>query len=290
MYKIGIIGTENSHALALSKLFNIPGEDGKLRHPGYRVTGVFGPDLEPAQKVIDEGKAEYIADNFTDMIGKVDAMIVTSRRGSVHHKYAAPFIDKGIPVFVDKPFTSDPAEAEDLIARAEKSGCLLWGGSSFKTAYDTMMMRHSVAELRKKGTFRGGSMNYAVVTDSEYDGFYFYAPHLTESCLMIFGGDLRAVRAFAKEKNVTVIARYDEADVSLHYTQGTWQATCTAFGSEGNVTRNIDGALSFGVLTDMLVQMIESKKAPEPYKNLVQPVYVMKAILDSLEQDKEIAL
>jgi predicted dehydrogenase len=290
MVRIGIIGTENSHAMAYTKLFNQPGENGAFRHPGYRVTGVFGPLAETAEKVVTEGGADYAAGDFTELLGKIDALMVTSRRGSVHHQYAAPFIDAGIPVFVDKPFTSDPAQAEDLIARAKKSGAPVWGGSGFKIVYDNILMKHAVKAMRAEGTFRGAAVNFCVMTESEYDGFYFYAPHLTETALTVFGMDMRAVHAFGKGKNVTVIARYDDCDVSLHYTDGTFGMTSVAYCTKGNVVRQVDSSLGYPQTVDIFARMIETRTPPECYDDLVRPVAVMDAILKSLETGKEIAI
>ena len=60
------------------------------------MVGVYGPDLESAQAVYQEGRADFIVESPDDFIGRVDAMMITSRRGSVHYDCAiAFFIDKG---------------------------------------------------------------------------------------------------------------------------------------------------------------------------------------------------
>ena len=46
MIRIGIIGTENSHAMAFAQAINLPDENGEMRFPDVRVVGVYGPDLE----------------------------------------------------------------------------------------------------------------------------------------------------------------------------------------------------------------------------------------------------
>ena len=112
--RIGIIGTENSHAMAFARAINLPDENGKERFPGVRVVGVFGPDIESAQKIIDETGVDFLADRPTDFLGKVDAMIVTSRKGSVHYQYSKPFLEAGLPMFIDKPFTVNLEEAKEL--------------------------------------------------------------------------------------------------------------------------------------------------------------------------------
>lgn len=129
MLKIGIIGTENSHAMAFSKIINLPDPvTGTLAYPDARVVGVYGPDLDSAHMVAEKAKVDFIADSPSDFFGKIDAMIITCRRGSVHSQYARPFIKAGMPVFLDKPITADYAQAQELIALAKEKNSLLCGG------------------------------------------------------------------------------------------------------------------------------------------------------------------
>ncbi len=170
MFRIGIIGTENSHALAFGKLINQAG------FAEAKVVGVFGQDIVAAQKLADEISVEFVAQRVEDFFGKVDAMMITNRKGSLHYGYAMPFIERKIPVFIDKPLTSNLDEARRLIATAKELGVPLCGGSGCKLATDIEILRNRVRALRESGSFIGGVMNFPADTQSEYDGFYFYAP------------------------------------------------------------------------------------------------------------------
>ena len=130
MFRIGIIGTENSHAMAFARLINLPDDaTGRRLWEDAKVVGVYGPDLESAQAVYQEGRADFIAESPDDFIGRVDAMMITSRRGSVHYDYAIPLSIRACPYLLISHFTTDIEQSEMLIRRARETGALLAGGS-----------------------------------------------------------------------------------------------------------------------------------------------------------------
>ncbi|HZJ56621.1 MAG TPA: Gfo/Idh/MocA family oxidoreductase, partial [Clostridia bacterium] len=241
MFRIGIIGTENSHAMAFARLINLPDKGtGRRLWEDAKVVGVYGPDLQSARAVLKDGEAEFIASSPEEFIGRVDAMMITSRRGSVHYDYALPFIDKGLSVFIDKPFTTDTDEAEMLVERARKTGALLAGGSGCKYSWDILILKNRVEELRKQGALLGASMNFAADLESEYDGFHFYAPHLTEMALTMFGSKVKGIRATENNGSVVTVVHYDDCDVTLHYTKGSIMSSCLLYGKESNYYREVD--------------------------------------------------
>ena len=105
MKKIAILGCENSHA---DGFLDIIKNNGKFSD--VEVIGVYSEENEAAQKLKDEyGVA--VMENFADLAGKVDGVMVTARHGAKHLEYIKPYIESGVPVFMDKPITIDPDEA-----------------------------------------------------------------------------------------------------------------------------------------------------------------------------------
>jgi predicted dehydrogenase len=297
MYRIGIIGTENSHAMAFSKIVNLPDpETGKLRYPDVRIVGVYGPDEESAKRIMDEVGVDFIAKNPEEFHGKVDAMCITCRKGSLHYKYAIPFVEKGMPVFVDKPFTSDVAEGERLIEAAKKSGAKLLGGSSVKYAGDAVILKQIVKQITAKGELITAGLNFAADPVSEYDGFFFYASHLTETALEIFGKDVKSLLTVEKSGSRISIWRYPEFDITLNFTKGTHESSALIFALNGNIYREINGgryadsSLAYRQQIECFIHLLRTGEMPVSYEDLVLPVKLISAIEESVKSGKEIFL
>lgn len=289
MIRIGIIGTENSHAMAFSRIINLPNEEtGKLNYPDVRVTCVYGPDKESAQKIVDEAGVENHLTCVEDFFGKVDAMMVTSRKGSLHYQYVMPFIEKGIPVFIDKPFTTEWEQAVKIIDTAKKNNVIISGGSGCKLAFDVRVLQNKVKTLAKDNDMITGSISFSIDIDSEHDGFFFYASHLTEMALTAFGYDVRAVSAYQKNKSVIAILRYENYDITLNYTGGTNEYTAVLYSKSRNYVRSIDISLIYEHEVEHFVTMLKTGVMPQSYEDLIKPVAVMNAVVKSIELKREI--
>ena len=88
-YRIGMIGSENSHARAFAKAF--------CKEPGFadmQVTAVYGDEgIEKSQRVQEFFPDAVIVETPEQMLGLVDAVMITSRDGVLHYPYAKPFLD-----------------------------------------------------------------------------------------------------------------------------------------------------------------------------------------------------
>ena len=131
MLRIGMIGADNFHALAFSRLANLPPEEGGSGLPA-RVTMLWGESAQRAAFVANEAHIHTVVDDPARMLGQVDAVMVVLRHGAQHHDAALPFLRAGISTWVDKPFTTDIGQAAALVAAARESGALLAGGSTCK--------------------------------------------------------------------------------------------------------------------------------------------------------------
>jgi len=90
--------------------------------------GVYSDDYEAANK-LNETYGVYVAKSYDEFVGKVDGIIITERHGDRHYKYAKPYIESGIPLFIDKPITISESDALSLKEDLIKSGSKVCEGS-----------------------------------------------------------------------------------------------------------------------------------------------------------------
>ena len=282
MYRIGIIGTENSHAMAFSEIMN---QDESL---GARVVGVMGPGTT-AEDVVKATGVDFIAQDASEFFGKVDAMMITCRHGSKHADYARPFIEAGMPLFIDKPITSNIEECLALLRLAKAKNVPLCGGSGVKYAPDAALLREKADALRAEGALISASICYSADTTSEYDGLHFYAPHLAEMALTILGNDLRALSAVAVANSVLVTARYDDLPASLHFNRQTPGWFATLHGRKEHVHQVIDTSMIYPAEVKQFLGMLNTGRMPQDYDAMIRPVQLVCAVIESMQDGRTIA-
>ena len=280
MYKIAILGCENSHANQFIELIK---KDKKFYD--VEVVGVYSDD-EAALKALADKYQLYAMKSYDEFVGQLDGVMVTARHGNNHLKYVEPYLSSKIAVFVDKPITISISDALSLAKQLEEYGNRFTGGSMLKFS-------KLISELKKDvkkeayGKTIGGLVRAPLSLENEYGGFYFYSQHLVEMVCEVFGRFPKSVQAVQNDVNVTVIFRYDNYDITGVFTGDAWVYSATRLSVDK----------TYG---DMIVLSDESKKEFEEFynclkdkgeqmdvKEFISPVFILNAIEKSLESGKE---
>lgn len=290
MYNIGIIGSDNSHAIAFSSLCNKKNaKTGDYIFPDFRVTHIFGVDQAENQKVVNDGMVENVVSSPEEMIGKVDGVMVVFRHGNLHLQYALPFIKKGIPTWIDKPFTINPLDALALVNSAKENHTLLTGGSTCKYADDILDLADEIIN-QKQGRILGGAMNFPTQLDSIYGGFYFYGGHLSEMVLASFGYDPKSVYATINGDNIYTLLRYENYTVGMNFLKDCQQYYATVYTDKKVYIKNIDISTAYENGFRKFAEMLRTKELPLSFDKLIKPVYLLNAIENSIKSGKEIEI
>lgn len=276
MYKVAILGCENSHAGNFLKAVikeKIVSD--------VEFVGVYSYDAEAANKLHEEYGVP-VADSYDAFVGKVDGIIITARHGDNHYKYAKPYLDCGIPMFIDKPITCTEEDAKAFMLDLKERNVPVCGGSVCILDDYVQELKRAVAE-KKYGEIKGGYLRAPVIMGSPYGGFFFYSQHLAQVMMEIFGYYPESVRAWQKGENVHCDVHYADYDVDLAYVpnSGVYYANISCH----DAVVGAQYTFSDGFQKEFMGfhDLLEGKPQKQTYEDFFAPVYVLNAIHRSLQ-------
>lgn len=279
--KIVILGCENSHANAFLGFIR-----DKEEFSDVEVIGVYSHEREAAEK-LNEQFGVPVMDDYADAVGKVDGVIVTARHGDRHLMYAKPYIESGVPMFIDKPVTVKEEDTLELVDLLKNNNIQVTGGSCLK--YDPFVLAlKRDRECNAMGKVLGGMVRAPYNKENEYGGFFFYSQHLVEMVCEIFGRFPKSVIAKEKNNHINVLFRYDDYDCTAIFTEGVHIYSASLVAERG--TKALDVTFcsdwfyrEFKAYYDVL----SGAKMKETYDEFVAPVFILNAIYRSLESGCE---
>jgi predicted dehydrogenase len=90
------------------------------------LVGVADTNIDQARLIGSKLNTTACAD-YRELLGKVDVVSIAVPT-PMHYEIAKDFLENGVDVLIEKPITQTVAEADDLIAIAEKKGCIIQVG------------------------------------------------------------------------------------------------------------------------------------------------------------------
>jgi predicted dehydrogenase len=212
--RLGLVGTNTSHAPAFARIFNGDAERAPALEGGT-IVAVWGDETGEAREMREQRKlpdaatlarAHNIATVVAepgDMIGRIDAVLVVDDTGlgATHGRLARQFIAAGIPTYIDKPMTLEMDEAIELFDLAEQRGGPVMSASALRFARE-------IAELQER--LQGAGALSSVLSVGPGDWFN-YGVHAVEMYQTVVGLGARWVQSFPDPRRDVVVVGYDEA-------------------------------------------------------------------------------
>ena len=283
MYRIAILGCENSHADAFLGFIL---KDNK--YPDIEVVGVY-TDEEEAIKRMKDNFGVYCAKSFDEFVGKVDGVIITARDGKNHYKYAKPYIASGIPMFIDKPITSDEEEAVKFMKELKAAGVRVTGGSICPHA-QLVDDLSKIVKSESEGRVYGGYLRGPVSMSNAYGNFFFYAQHVAEVTEKIFGYYPNSVKANVNANVNCVVVKYDNYDVNMTYVDGNYKYFAYVSADNGMIGGEYTLAGLSILEMENFYDLLNGKEQKVSYRQFIAPVFLMSAIERSINSGKEEAV
>ena len=280
MYKVAILGCENSHADTFIKLV----QNEKLVDD-VEFVGVYSEDTDAAN-TLNEKYGVPVMKTYDELVGKIDGLIVTARHGANHYKYAKPYIESGIPMFIDKPVTVSEEEAVTFMKELKRSGVRVSGGSCVGLASYVQELAKAVKE-EKGGKLLGGHLRAPIDMDNPYGGFFFYSQHLVQMMGEIFGYYPDSVQMFKTETVLTCVIRYKGFDVTAEYVIGCYNYYASISCEQGVTGSDftIDDCFQKEFLN--YHHILTGGEQEQSYEEFIAPVIVLNAMYRSLQSGKE---
>ncbi len=280
MYKVAILGCENSHADSFLQYFLE-----KKAVKDVEILGIYSDEEEAVRKLQDRFGVSAM-ERYDELTGKLDGLIITARHGDNHYKYAKPYIEDRIPMFIDKPVTISPEDAKNFRRELEENRISISGGSMCKYNDWVQELRQAV----EKGTYGrlcGGALRAPISLHSKYGGFYFYSQHLIQVLGTIFGYYPKSVQVFPREDVYTCVFRYPDYDVTGVYVDSSY----TYYAGLHCEEKYVGGMYTLDHCADREVEAfyrILSGSAQEiSYEDFFAPVYILNAMDRSVKSGVE---
>lgn len=275
----GIINGYNPAEMAHCPYAGIPIYMGKeplesVRIPGARVTHIWTDDPADAPKVAAASLIEHVVSRPEEVIGHVDAVVIATDDGTDHVRRARPFIEAGLPIFIDKPMATTLADLSQFLVW-HQAGHVILSTSGMRYAPEMRTDFSSLGDLRWITSFTCKTWErygiHALEAISPLLGFGFLSVQAQSDA----GGDIMHITHQCGVR-LTIGA--------LHDAYGSFGAV-HLYGTKGDLALKLtDTYHAFRGQLVAFIDMLRTGTRPLPFAETVELMAVIIAGIRSREQ------
>jgi len=271
---LGIIGLspENGHPYSFSAIINgfdevemeksgwtgilnylrkVPAN--KIGFDDANITHVWTQDASISDSISKSCYIDNIVNNYTDMVNSVDGVIIARDDFKRHLEMARPFLENGIPVFVDKPLTTSEVEMEYYLPFLESGLLMSCSGLRYAKELDPLRLNPEglIGELR--------GISCGVV-----NGWEKYGIHMLDAILGVYPHIIpsRIIRHPSSGESITLETSNNEV-IHIHCLgKNAPLFSLTFFGENGVFTTNISD--NFTAFSRTMRQFVKQVKSGSP--------------------------
>lgn len=284
MIKLGILDFDTSHCVAFTQRLNQVGKDKEQFVEGAKVViGCPGESKLSPERIkgfTEEMKKMGVplVDKPGDMIGKVDGMLIEAVDGTVHYERAKPFLEAGIPCFIDKPYTCSVDDAKKIAELAAKKQVPVFSSSSLRYAPEVVEYVADATHGKVRGCTVFGPASLSEIPERNA-GLFHYGIHAVEILYTLMGPGCKRV-ACTHEKEVDV-ATGTWADGRVATVRGTRKPPSgygfTAFAEKGVKAVDVGTKFIYRELLKKIVEMFKTGKPPLEIAETIEIVAFIEA-------------
>lgn len=269
--RLGIIGTDTSHATAFTQVLNNPNDPNHVQ--GAHVVAAWkggSADIEESARRVDQYAAELqnkwgvrIVDSIAQLCPDVDGLLLESVDGRPHLEQFRQALACGKPVFIDKPLASSLADAREIARLARLKGIAWFSSSSLRFS--------PIAELRS------GDVISAIVwapgpfeKHQELD-LSWYGIHGVEMLYTVLGtGCVEVSRVSSPDADV-ITGKWPEGRLgTVHLQRPYGKYGAIVFAKDQSLKAMPDVSFSYAALVGEIVKFMETKTPPVPNEETLE--------------------
>lgn len=258
----------------------------RRRHPsefgldGWTITHAWTQYPESTKKLCDACRIPHGVGDYQEFLGEVDAVIIARDDYENHFQMAQPFLEAGLPVFVDKPLSLDAAELRVLKPYLEKGQLMSCSGMRYSRELDEP--RADLAAYGRLKLIRG-----AIVLSWEN-----YGVHLLEAILAVTPARPVSVRMLPAEHASAVVLLDDGVLIQID-ALGECARTfhVELFGTQRNGAFDITD--NFSMFRRMLWEFANSIRTGRPAIPFERTLEIMRVLIAgrlASKQNREVLL
>ena len=251
--------------------------DKNLGIEGAKVTHIWTDDINDARLVSKASLIDNIVEHPEDVIGQVDAVIIPTDKGHEHVERARPFVEAGLPVFIDKPMADNVDDLKTMI-KWHENGARIMSSSALRYSKEFIPYYNNTYEL--------GEVRFATMTMIKK--WETYGIHAVEGIYPVFGpGFISARNVGHGGSNIVHLRHKCGADIIISVINDIFGSSnlMQLCGTKGNVIiKKQDTFYSFRKQMESFIDYLKTGERPFPFSETVELMKIIIAGIISKEQ------
>jgi predicted dehydrogenase len=245
--------------------------------PGAHVTHIWTDDPKDAQHVSKASNIPNVVSKATDVIGQVDAVIISTDKGWEHVERAKPFVEAGLPIFIDKPLVDSEPDLKTF-NRWVKKGSRILTSSGLRYAKEFIALKKNLAKV--------GEPRFLINTTAKT--WERYGIHAAEGLYPILGPGYVSVRNTGSlDHNIVHCKHKSGADVVFVAVKDMYGGflKLSVMGTKSTLTATCDDTYTaFRGQLVAYVNFLRTGKRPFPWSETVELMKIIIAGIRSRDQ------
>ncbi len=255
------------------------------RIPRARIVRVWDEDSAKAAALAEMCGIDDVSATPEAMVPEIDAVLIPDDTSCVHGRLAGPFLDAGLPTFIDKPIAGTYAEAVEIVERARKGGAPLMSLSCLRYT-DQMLDLFAAREALGQA-----STVVAIGPDRAGRPIHYYGLHTVQLYVAMMGVGAQTVHDVGDhDHHVIKLEHSDGRKGVIHLTQDSPGYVITGKFARGKRTYEAHLGRSFFRMLNDVVQMFRTGEPPLPIDEMVHIIEIMSAAEESLVLGQPVGL